>query len=182
MFQSVELITPTYTALQRSLHETPEGYGGKGDKWAGVVVQLAAQYRCCSLLDYGCGQGSLVRSIRALELPWLTLREYDPAISGKDALPAFADMVSVTDVLEHVEPECLDRVLKHVRKLARRVIWCVICTQESQHILKDGRNAHLTIHPGGWWKQKLKEAGFTLHPRPTVVRAVAKEFSVILTP
>ena len=39
-----------------------------------------------SLLDYGCGKGTLKPAIASIN-PDLTVLEYDPAIPGKDALP-----------------------------------------------------------------------------------------------
>lgn len=178
-----QLISYEYLQMQKQLHAAPRGYGGRGDKWAGIVLQLALEYDCTSILDYGCGQGSLARVLRSKPLGAIRVAEYDPAIPGKDHLPDFADLVNVTDVLEHIEPRRLSAVLKHIRLLARKVVFAVISTKDSNKYLTDGRNAHLIIQPGSWWKDQLREAGFTLHPAPTVVRVVPnKEWAVVLTP
>ena len=183
MFQSHDLISPKYRDMQRVLHAAPRGYGGRGDKWAGVVVQIAQEYRATSILDYGCGQGSLMRTLRTLPLAGWALAEYDPAIPGKDTLPDAADLVVCTDVLEHIEKKRLGAVLAHLRALAQRVLWVVVSTKASNKILPDGRNAHLIIKPAPWWKTRFRDAGFTLRTAPTVVRAVPeKEWSVILLP
>lgn len=175
-------ITPKYVKMQKALHASPGGYGTNGDKWAGIVLQIAVTYGATSILDYGCGQGSLAKALKAQPISGYRISEYDPAIEGKHFPPDFADMVVCTDVLEHIEPDLLDNVLQHVRSLARKVIFAVIATRESEHRLADGRNAHLTIHQAGWWKHKCQAAGFTLKNPPTVVRKNAKEWSVVLLP
>ncbi len=183
MFRPVELISPSYLEMQRILHAAPRGYGGRGEKWAGIVLQVALAYHASSILDYGAGQGSLARVLRAQPLGAIRVDEYDPAIKGKDLLPSFADMVNVTDVLEHIEPDRLDTVLAHIRGLARKVVFVVISTKETNKTLADGRNAHLIIENGVWWKARLRAAGFEIHPPPSVTRLEPhKEWVGVLTP
>lgn len=181
MIAEHELISPRYLQLQRALHAQPRGYGGRGDKWAGVVLHVAMDYQATSILDYGCGQGSLARALRSKPFG-VEVTEYDPAIAGKDALPSAADLVVCTDVLEHIEPERLSAVLQHLRSLARKAIFVVISTKDSNKTLADGRNAHLIIEHGSWWKQQLRDAGFTLHNPPTIVRHKEHEWVGVLTP
>lgn len=184
ILQQSELITPGYLTQQILLHASPRGYGGRGDKWAGIVAQLAAEYRCASILDYGCGQGSLVTALRAMGVPQ-RLSEYDPAIDGKKKIPdePFHDLVVCTDVLEHVEKKLLTNVLQHIRSLARVAIWAVISTKESNKRLPDGRNAHILIRPADWWKRRLVKEGFTLRNPPTIVRQIReREYAVVLLP
>lgn len=176
------LISPRYLEMQKKLHASPRGYGTNGDKWAGIVLQIALQYRATSILDYGCGQGSLARALVAQPISGYRISEYDPAVPGKDYPPDFADMVVVTDVLEHIEPKRLDDVLKHIRTLARKVVFVVVATVPSGFTLPDGRNAHLIIHPSGWWKHCFQVANFKLHKPPTVVRKNGREWAVVLTP
>jgi len=183
LLTTAELISPHYRNLQQQLHASPRGYGGRGDKWAGVVMQIAAEYQATSILDYGAGQRTLARALRAMPLGAIRIDEYDPAIPGIDMPPEFADLVVVTDVLEHIEPDKLSAVLKHLRMLARKALWVVVSLKESNKRLADGRNAHLIIEPGGWWKKTFLRAGFTLHNPPTIVRELPKkEWAVVLTP
>lgn len=178
-----ELISHPYRKMQKRLHKGRRAYGQNGDKWAGIVLQLAIEYDADSILDYGAGRGTLAAVLRSRDIGGIRIDEYDPAIPGKDALPTCADLVNVTDVLEHIEPDRLDAVLQHIKGLAKKVIWVVVATIPSYRMLADGRDAHLTIQPGKWWKHRLRMAGFTLHPPPTVVRSVPKkEWCVVLTP
>jgi hypothetical protein len=158
------LISAGYLADQVWLHRQPRGYGGKGAKWAAAVGRLAAESACGSILDYGCGEGSLGTALRAAPLG-LEVREYDPAMPGKDQLPAPADLVVCTDVLEHVEPAKLDAVLEHLAGLTRICCLAVIATRPASKVLKDGRNAHLTVESAAWWTARL-DSYFRLEPGP----------------
>lgn len=183
MIPTLERISPKYLEMQKKLHADPRGYGGRGDKWAGIVLQLAIEHGATSILDYGCGQGSLARTLRTSPLGPIRVDEYDPAIPGKDTPPDFADLVVCTDVLEHVEEERLDKVLAHLRMLARKALWVVVSTKGSNKVLADGRNAHILIRPARWWKTRFRSAGFTLVNPPSIVRQQPwKEWAVVLKP
>lgn len=158
------LISPAYLVTQRELHAGPQVYGAKGATWADAVVAISAQLGCFSILDYGCGKGSLMRDLRERALPGVRLAEYDPAIQGKDAAPSFADLVVCTDVLEHIEPDRLAPVLAHLKSLARKAVFVVIATRPASKTLSDGRNAHLIIEDAAWWRGAVESAGFEVHP------------------
>lgn len=160
-----ELISPEYCAQQKVLHAAPRGYGGKGHKWSAAVIAMIATQGYRSVLDYGCGQGSLREWVMRAE-PCADFREYDPAIPGRDALPEPADLVVCTDVLEHIEPEKLLSVLQHLKALAMRALLLVIATRPSNKTLTDGRNAHLILESGAWWAQQIEAAGLTWEPGP----------------
>jgi hypothetical protein len=115
-----ELISEEYLREQERLHAAPRGYGGRGNKWSPVVDELLRRYRCGSMLDYGCGQGSLVRTLSndyRFE-PAVEFREYDPAIPEKSELPSQpCDLVVCTDVLEHIESDRIFAVMQHLGAL-----------------------------------------------------------------
>jgi hypothetical protein len=177
-----ELISRPYLESQKALHAKPEGYGGKGSRWVSTVLSVATQYACGSILDYGCGRGSLGDAI--LLATGTRCREYDPAVSGKDHQPGFADLVVCTDVLEHIEPEKLPLVLEHLRSLARKAVFVVICTRSSNKTLADGRNAHLIVEGDDWWRTQCEAAGFTVKPAPAIhpVKVPAKAWIAVLEP
>jgi|SRR5688572_4287337 len=165
MIRAAELYTAAYIDTQRHLHAQPKGYGGKGDKWARVVADLAMEFDAMSLLDYGCGQGRLMAAVQDLNCN-LSCRDYDPAIPSKSAPPVFADLVTCTDVLEHIEPDKLGAVLTHLRQLARKAVFVVIATRPSSKVLPDGRNAHLILEDESWWRDRVTAVGFTIHSHP----------------
>lgn len=153
------LISDSYLAEQVFLHLQPRGYGAKGGKWHVSVRWIADQFGCVSVLDYGCGQGGLAT---ALAGSGLSVREYDPAIPEKASRPMFADLVACTDVLEHVEVEKLPNVITHMRGLARKALFFVVALDDSNKMLRDGRNAHITLRPREWWAAKMDEHGLRI--------------------
>lgn len=149
------LISDSYRALNETLHGTHR-YGARGDKWAQKVRDLADTFEARSILDYGCGKGALKTAL-ALDTD-IDIREYDPAIPGKTALPAPADLVVCTDVLEHIEPDCIDAVVAHLKGLTRHVLFVVVSTRPAVKTLTDGRNAHLIVQPLETWQPLLTSA------------------------
>ena len=152
------LITPGYAALLRDLHAQPRGFGASGRKHADRVLAYATDSGSLSILDYGCGQGTLGAALR--ERGWSDVREYDPAVAGKEALPEPACMTVCTDVLEHVEPEHIDAVLAHLRSVTLRVAFVNVCVQPAHKVLADGRNAHLIVEGPAWWMDRIIRAGW----------------------
>lgn len=144
------LITPEYIALNRQLHADRPDYGQMGHKHVESVRGVAQVFEVQSILDYGCGKQTL---LEALRLPYA--RGYDPCVSGLDAEPKPAEFVTCTDVLEHIEPECLDAVLAHIRSLTTRVFFTAISLRDAKKTLPDGRNTHLIVQSAKWWLIKL---------------------------
>src|SRR5688572_1552544 len=108
-------ISEEYRDANRRLHESNPKYGSSSARWAPKVLELIKTTGSLSVLDYGCGKGGL-----SAALPQLGIREYDPAIPGKDTDPEPADLVICTDVLEHIEPSCLHDVLTHLRAVTKK--------------------------------------------------------------
>ena len=174
-------ITQPYLESQRLLHARPEGYGGRGDKWADVVAGLMVDHNCPLVLDYGCGQGTLASAIRAKSLGEVS--EYDPAIPGKDNIEKWKtfDLVVCTDVLEHVEPDRLPVVIDHLFKLTKKILFLVIATRPSNKFFPDGRNVHLTIQPASWWRERLDHPSFEEIESPkSPLSQISRELVVVL--
>ena len=151
-------ITDAYLEQQRQMHAAPRGYGTKGDRWVSTVHAIAREM-CTgepvrAILDYGCGQGQLVEALRARGLQ---AAGYDPAVE-RYAGPTTQtfDLTVCTDVLEHVEPECLSDVLSDIVCRTSRVIWVVIGLEPCGKTLPDGRNAHINLLPAGEWDQVFR--------------------------
>lgn len=153
------LISPEYLAANVELHSRG-GYGISGGKWARDVFRAAKEIEARSVLDYGCGRGTLFQTLRAGgagDQVGFEMREYDPAIPGKDARPEPADLVVCGDVLEHIEPECLYAVMSDLRDLAKRAVFLVVATVPAKKVLADSRNAHLIVEPTSWWLPKIMD-------------------------
>lgn len=147
------LISPEYLELQRALHGD-ENYGTSSRRRVADVLGVMERDQCETILDYGCGKGLLREKIGDY------VREYDPAIPGKDADPEPADLVVCTDVLEHIEPDCLDDVLKHIHSKVKKQLYFTVSLVRAEKTLADGRNAHLLIESANWWLDKLGQYFF----------------------
>ena len=145
-------ITPAYLEQNKALH-AGGNYGLGGFRWAEDICEFMAANPVASVLDYGCGQGTFKKAFRGANY----IAEYDPAIPGKDGEPEPADLVVCLDVLEHIEPECLDAVLAHIRALTLKAAVFAIHLSRAAKSLPDGRNAHLIIESQEWWLARIGE-------------------------
>lgn len=171
-----DLITDEYRKLNNDLHETRPDYGaGAATKqWLPMISELANALSARSILDYGCGKGAL-----AMSLSHYIVIGYDPAIPGKDMKPDPQDFVVCLDVLEHIEPECLDAVLDDLKRCATKGIFLSVSTRPAVKKLSDGRNAHLIQEDQNWWLPKIMERWnmrvFQATPSEFVVFAINNE-------
>lgn len=163
------LISEDYRKQQQHLHDTTE-YGTASKEYAPLVAQIVDRIGVEHLLDYGCGSMcNLARTMfdkagtKGPKLEHIQpghkfrYQAYDPAVPRFADRPIPAQMVACIDVLEHVEPECLDDVLDDLRALTEAVLFCTIHTGPAQKILPDGRNAHINQQPMNYWLPKLWE-------------------------
>lgn len=146
------LISPNYREVNRELHKN-EHFGRGGHGWYKTVLALMKLTQSTIVLDYGCGKGNLAKTI--LEKTHVTINEYDPAIPSKETRPEPADIVICTDVLEHIERECLYDVFLDLKRVVKKIGFFTIATRPARKFLPDGRNAHLIIKTPEWWVSKL---------------------------
>lgn len=143
------LISEVEREQNAQLHVLYPGYGTSGVKRAKLVERLAVKLQTKDVLDYGCGKGTLAH---AMPFP---IKEYDPAIPGKDTVPEPAALVACTDVLEHIPQDCLDAVLKDLARCTSKMAYVQVHTGPAVKIRPDGRNAHLIQKNAMWWLHKL---------------------------
>ena len=148
------LITEEYRAEQTALHEKHEGYGSASVAFAPMVDDLIKRLHVPSLLDYGAGKGRLAENLKEP----VRVTEYDPAIPEKANCPdSKFRLVVCIDVLEHIEPDCLDAVLDDLKQHTKKHCFCTVHCGPAIKKLADGRNAHLTQQPARWWIPKFCE-------------------------
>lgn len=126
-------------------------------------MYFAGKIRARSILDYGAGQQTLSKAFweHKGRVPSIhSFDDYDPSIPkiGLTPYPKTDqyDLVTCTDVLEHIEPDKLDNVLKHLFQIAYKGAFLVIANRLSNKIMKDGRNSHLIIEPDVWWINRIE--------------------------
>jgi len=99
------------------------------------VTNLLGEHDCSSLLDYGSGKGTLKKCFdEILErtqdefYEQLKIYEYEPAFPDKLHKEP-CDLVVALDVLEHIEPICLEDVLDDIAKLTKKCFFATIATR-----------------------------------------------------
>ncbi len=172
------LITEDYRRQNAAMH-AKGNYGVSGAKWAPDVAMLMGMSGAKTLLDYGSGGHGLLKRQLMLEFPesQFDIREYDPAVIELNKPPQPAEIVACTDVLEHIEPECLDEVIDHIAALVQKAAFLVVATIPASKHLPDGRNAHLIIKPAWWWLRIFAD-----HWRINLMREKPGHFHCICVP
>lgn len=141
--------TDAYAKIQSDFHAARPDYGVSGMRYADNVLQMAQKMGTRDILDYGCGKATLQKSIP------FPIQNYDPFIDEYSRRPNPADLVVCTDVLEHIELDCLKDVLEDIHALAKQAVFFQIATRAASKFLPDGRNAHLIQEQGNWWLGRL---------------------------
>jgi len=152
-------ISDEYRAQQVELHMNP-AYGVASLAFAPLVAKLAVDNEIKSISDYGAGKKHLQTTLQAAGLEF-DYHPYDPAFPEYGD-PQEADMVCCIDVLEHIEPACLDAVLDDLVRIMPRIGFLSVHTGAAVKVLSDGRNAHLIQEPTRWWLPRLCER-FNIH-------------------
>lgn len=156
----IELVSAKYAAQLSLLHASRQ-WGASGYSHAPAVLEYYRELDCKTILDYGCGRGTLKSTLSESIAPEY-IREFDPGIAGKNALPEPADLLVANDVLEHIEPDRLEITLAYLRSLTLKGAYFTIALTLSKVSLPDGRNAHLICRPESWWLERLREAEFMI--------------------
>lgn len=147
------IVSEEYKATLQRYHEVNNAWGTGAHAYAQEILGFCGYGS--TILDFGCGKGTLKKRLAPHPVE---VYEYDPGIPGKDILPYEAvDYVISRDVLEHVEPECIDDVILTIAELAKKGVWLMIHTKPAGAILPDGRNAHLIQEGEKWWRGKLEK-------------------------
>lgn len=156
--KQTDLISPSYRAANAAMHRAPEGFGGSGWKHADRILWFMKTLKPVrTVLDYGSGEGTLKKFLTKKHKVKQIIREYDPAIPKRSAPPSPADLVVCTDVMEHVEPDKVNNVLKHIRTLTMRGCYMCIATRPANKLMPDGSNAHRVIEDTPWWTERIAQ-------------------------
>lgn len=149
------LLTDAYREEQKILHSRGN-YGTASLQYGQIVSDIINKSGALTVLDYGCGSKQSLRKVLCPAHDVL-YRGYDPAVDEYAVEPKPSDLVVCIDVLEHIEPECLDDVLDHLKSLSPKLAFLTVHTGPAGKTLSDGRNAHLIQQPSSWWLPKIIE-------------------------
>lgn len=165
------LITPDYQKMQQQYHEAREDYGISSGRHVDFILNLAERMQTRSILDYGCGKAHLQKGIP------FPIQNYDPCMPEYSKRPEQAEIVVCTDVLEHIEPDCLEEVITDLHALTKQVLVLNVACRPAKKFLPDGRNAHLIQQKPNWWLTQLLP-----HFDLTSYQVGNGEFTCLMTP
>lgn len=160
------MIRDEYVELLRRHRGSDPDWGGSAVRNAGdhIVRYLNKHKGIVTVLDFGCGAGTLKPFIEKTARAGIIVTEYDPSVEGKTRLPdGTFDLLVTTDVLEHVEPVSLDETLRWMEEHSVRQFHHIDCN-DTKDRLPDGRDVHLIVAEPHWWLSKLQYSnpGWTL--------------------
>lgn len=173
--QRPQVISDAYRRQQQELHKNPS-YGVASLAYAPIVRQLIEQMGARTLSDYGAGKRNLKLKLDELGVTGVAYFPYDPAFPEYGE-PQPADLVCCIDVLEHIEPACLEAVLGDLRAIIVKHGLLTIHTGPAVKVLDDGRNAHLIQRPASWWLPNLCRYFEIIH-----LQSAPGGFWVVVTP
>ena len=147
------MFSDEYLQQLKSLHNNPKkkkGFGGK-IKELGNFETYLTKWQPITMLDYGCGKGAILSHLQN-KYPNIKIEGYDPAVVMFDKISRQSyECIFSNDVLEHIEPDHIHTVLKHINELSTKYLWLRIDTVPARKVLPDRRNAHLIIENIDWW-------------------------------
>jgi len=120
------------------------------------MTTVCRQIRPATILDFGCGRSKAV-DLLAQRLG-ATAYRYDPAIAEFAAIPvSTSDLVLNTDVLEHLVLDEVGPVLQQIASISSAVYFN-ISMRPAHKWLPNGENAHATVMPKEWWRERLMQS------------------------
>lgn len=138
-----------------------------------------------TLLDVGCGMGVAVKyhrevgDIEAYGIDFAKSAAEAWKIMGSDKWCSVAsaedipfpdnsfDMVTCTDMMEHVPRENVKRVLDEMYRVGRQDFYFIIALCEALHKMpQDGTEPHICIEHPQWWTDQIQKAGYRFNTDP----------------
>jgi cyclopropane fatty-acyl-phospholipid synthase-like methyltransferase len=150
----MSLIDKDYKDQLAHLHQA--GKFNNGHTAYPIVKDFIEKYQPTGVLDFGCGQGGLIATIKELH-PNIEVTGYDPGNPNFQHLPKHPiDTIVSTDAIEHIEPKYLDTTLRIINEKMQRCGFFRIACYPAKKQLPDGRNAHLIVELPEWWRNKIQ--------------------------
>lgn len=165
------MITEEYRRILEQEH-AKKPWGTMAYMMGETIDQWRRRVGTEQVLDYGCGSNHGYRTWLNEQNISIDLQEYDPGIAEYSKWPEPADLVICIDVLEHVEPQYVDRVLDHLKILAGQAVLLTVTTTLAKRVLSNGWNAHISTHNPTWWQREFESRWRThkIHVMPDGVR------------
>jgi len=170
------MITDAYKKELLGLH-SKYNWGITAGKYAGdsIIALLKFYPEIKTILDYGCGKGSLKPFIEEAGITGKKWTMYDPGVPKFSNEPTGQyDLVITTDVLEHVEEIMLNKVLANLRSLTGRFLFneiaCSYCGKRFGAGPYKGQDLHINLKVPDIWRQRLNHRDFKLIDSTPILR------------
>lgn len=154
-----------------------------GEDIAGVFLEHARPRAGAEVIDFGTGTGRGALMLAVLGGLKVKMIDFAPNCLDADVRNALTTQSHVlsftphdlrqpltmtaqygycTDVMEHIQPECVDQVLCNILKAAQHVFFQISCVDDVCGSLI-GEPLHLSVHDHDWWLKKFKEFDCAVH-------------------
>lgn len=162
--------------LLRLRDDVQWGISGGAISGETVVSFLKDNPHIKTILDYGCGEVLLKKYV---EEHGITDREwtlYDPAMAEFNIRPTGTfNMVITTDVLEHVEPHMIRKVIQELYDYSDNILFNdIACYYTYNHFLDGpyiGQDFHINIEAPDVWRKLFSHLNIeTLVSKPYIIR------------
>ena len=133
------------------------------------------------VIDFGCGTGRGAARIAYFAQARVTMLDFaanclDDAVRAQlggerlafrqhdltKPVPLNAEYGYCTDVMEHLPPADVQRVLVNILQAAQHVFLQISCVDDAMGALI-GEPLHLTVQPYSWWREQLLALDCTIH-------------------
>lgn len=154
-----------------------------GEQVASVFLNQARPKPGDTVIDFGCGTGRAALMMSLLGQVNVHMVDFSDACLDEDvrnalttqahalrfshadleeSIPVYAKYGFCADVMEHIPPENVKKVLGNILKSAQHVFF-QISTVPDHFGEKIGEHLHLTVQPFSWWLDRFKELDCVIH-------------------
>ena len=139
------------------------------------------------ILDVGCGIGAAVKYHREIggKESWGidfaksaidTWKKCDTdkycMVASAEAIPFrdnYFDMVTCTEMLEHIPEESVVNVLKEMFRVCKNDLFLTVALFQAKHKMPhDGSEPHICLKPAQWWVETVVDIGYRFTSMPYV--------------
>ena len=180
----VENVRPLEKDLYKMMWDIPEyRHVAPGENIAHEFLAQAKPKAGSSVLDLGCGTGRGGLNLAFFGNMDVTLVDFAPNCLDADIVPMLKTQSHVlrfveadlsqplpvraaygycTDVMEHIRPHHVDKVLDNCLGAAQHVFFQISTVDDVMGKIV-GHKLHLSVHPYKWWLKKFRDRKCVIH-------------------
>ena len=181
---TVDKVRPLEKDLYKMMWDKPEyRQVAPGEQIAHEFLKQAKPKQGATVLDLGCGTGRGGLNLAFFGGLDVTMVDFADNCLDKDIVPMLetqkhalrfveADLSQplpvqaaygfCTDVMEHIRPHHVDKVIENCLAACQHVFFQISTVDDICGVLV-GHKLHLSVHPYEWWLKKLKDHKCVIH-------------------